>query len=661
MPASDTRATGTASAVDTATSAPDDPTLVVEGLDVAFGSGRDRIHAVRGVSLTLAAGECLAIVGESGSGKSVTARSLVGLAGARSSVRADRLELDGEDLTGLDNRRWRAIRGRRVGFVLQDALVSLDPLRRVGAEIAETLANHRVVPARARAARAVALLDEARVPEPELRARQYPHQLSGGLRQRALIASALAAEPSVLIADEPTTALDVTVQARILDLLAAKKAAGTAILLISHDLSVVARLADRVAVMYRGRFVEEGTVEDLLRAPAHPYTRALLAAVPSAHARRTRLSLPGAAASAGSGSSTASDSPAGSDSSPDSSAGSGPAGVPGPVIEDACPYAARCPLVTDRCRTEPPPRVELAAGHTARCRHTAKPWPRPESVRIVAEPTTARERGTDDVVLDVRGVAKSYRGPDRVERPAVQDVSFTLRAGQSLGVLGESGSGKTTVAQLVLGLLAPDAGEIDLLGRRWSDRPESERRDLRRHIQHVQQDPLGSFDPRWTVERIVGEALGAFTRRATRAARDRVVELLRLVGLDETVLTRRPQQLSGGQRQRVAIARALAPEPEIVVCDEPVSALDVSIQAQILDLFADLRERLGVALLFISHDLGVIHHTSDHVIVMQAGRVVESGPVDELFERPQHPYTRELLSALPRLPADPKPAPALGG
>ncbi|MGC0421389.1 dipeptide ABC transporter ATP-binding protein [Embleya sp. AB8] len=624
MPASDTRTTS----APVAQAAPQAPTLVVDGLDVAFGRGADRIPAVRGVSFTLAAGECLAIVGESGSGKSVTARSLVGLAGPGSTVRADRLELDGDDLTTLDNRRWRAVRGQRIGFVLQDALVSLDPLRRVGAEIAETLANHRIVPGRERAARAVALLDEARVPEPELRARQYPHQLSGGLRQRALIASALAAEPSVVIADEPTTALDVTVQARILDLLAAKKAAGTAILLISHDLSVVARLADRVAVMYRGRFLEEGRVEDLLRDPAHPYTRALLAAVPSARARRTRLSLPVPVPAPASGASVAAS------------------------AEDRCSYAARCPLVTDACRTEPLPRVEIGPGHTAYCRHPAEPWPTVPGG--AAEPVRERVDTTADlvadVVLEVRGVGKSYRGPDRVERAAVQDVSFTLRAGQSLGVLGESGSGKTTLAQLVLGLLPPDTGEISLLGRPWSGRPEAERRALRRHIQHVQQDPLGSFDPRWTVERVVGEALGAYTRRSARAARDRIDELLHLVGLDAAVADRRPRQLSGGQRQRVAIARALAPEPDLVVCDEPVSALDVSIQAQILDLFADLRERLGVALLFISHDLGVIHHTSDHVIVMQSGRIVESGPVDELFRAPKHPYTQELLSALPQLP-----------
>ncbi|MFE2410985.1 dipeptide ABC transporter ATP-binding protein [Kitasatospora sp. NPDC059408] len=546
---------------------PNRPLLTVRGLTVDFGGPRDRTAAVRGVDLTLHPGECLAVVGESGSGKSVTARTLVGLAGPGARIRADRLELDGQDLTALTEREWRRIRGRRIGLVLQDALAALDPLRPVGREVAEALGNHRLLPPAERPARSVELLARVHVPEPGLRARQYPHQLSGGLRQRALIASALAAEPAVLIADEPTTALDVGVAAQILDLLAETKATGTAVLLISHDLAVVARLADRIAVMRRGVVVEQGPADQVLRAPAHPYTRELLAAVPTAQSKGRRL-------------------------------------APGP------------PAAT------PPPAAE----------------PRPDGAPVV----------------EAVSLAKAFRGPDGTRRTAVDDVSFTVRAGRTLGIVGESGSGKSTTALMLLGLLEPDHGEVRLLGRPWSNRPESERRPLRRRVQLVQQDPLSSFDPRYTVERIVGEGLGAPGRRAARAHRERITALLRQVGLGPEHLGRHPHELSGGQRQRIAIARALAPGPDVIVCDEPVSALDVSIQAQVLDLFADIQAATGVALVFVSHDLGVIHHVSDDVVVMRGGRVVEAGPVTDVFTNPRHTYTAELLRALPAIaPATP--------
>jgi peptide/nickel transport system ATP-binding protein len=615
--------------------------VAVEDLRVSFRGAGGSVQAVRGVDLAIAPGECVAVVGESGSGKSVTARALVGLAGAGSTVRAARLEAHGRDLRGLDQRQWREIRGRRIGLMLQDALSSLDPVRTVGAEVAEALRVHRTVPRAEVPARVVELLAQSRVPEPELLARQYPFQLSGGLRQRALIASAMAADPDVLIADEPTTALDVAVQARILDLLAAKKAEGTAVLLISHDLAVVARLADRIAVMYRGRFVETGEARQVLRAPAHPYTRQLLAAVPAAHAKGTRLSpWPGGQAAAG-----------------------------GPWDGTGCCFADRCPLAVDECRAAEPPQVlvgdahgaapgaddgadgghaggdGLDAGHRARCIRLDVPWPAPRAATTRARAATGDR--ADRTVLEVDGISKSFTGPDGVRRPAVDGVSFTLDAGETLGVLGESGSGKSTTAAVVLGLLEPDAGSVRVLGRPWSGRPEAERRPVRSRMQLIHQDPLGSFDPRFTVERVISEALGVPGRRTVRRERARIAELLRLVGLDPAVAGRRPRQLSGGQRQRVAIARAIAPEPELVVCDEPVSALDTSVQAQILDLLAELQDRLGMALLFISHDLGVIHHTSDRVLVMRKGVVVESGPVEQVFRAPAHPYTKELLAALP--------------
>jgi peptide/nickel transport system ATP-binding protein len=523
------------------------PLVSVSDLHVSFPGP---VHAVRGISFEVEPGECVAIVGESGSGKSVTARTLVGLAGPTASVRAERLELDGHDTRGFSGRDWRRLRGRVAGLVLQDALVSLDPLNTVGQEIGEVLRTHGIGTAADRAGRVTALLDAVHVPEPELRAKQYPHQLSGGLRQRALIGSAIAADPPLLIADEPTTALDVTVQAQLLKLLAERRTAGSALLLVSHDLAVVAGIADRVLVMRDGRIVEQGPTGRILAAPEHPYTRLLLAAVPTAASRGHRLG-----------------------------------------------SVDRAPL--------PPRSVDPAR-----------------------------------IVLSAESVHKHFGA-----RHAVDDVTFTLARGETLGVVGESGSGKTTLARIALGLLEPSAGVVRLGGEPWSGIPERRRRPRRRRLQVISQDPLSSFDPRYTVEKLVGEPL----LERGPARRDRVVELLERVGLGAEHLRRHPRELSGGQRQRVAIARAVGPRPDVLVCDEPVSALDVSIQAQVLDLLVDLQAADGTALLFISHDLGVVHHLADRVLVMHGGRVVEEGPVTSIFTSPSHDYTRTLLSALPAL------------
>ncbi|WP_328958132.1 ABC transporter ATP-binding protein [Kitasatospora purpeofusca] len=588
------------------------PLLSVEGLDVRFGP----VHAVQDVSFTLDRGECLAVVGESGSGKSVTARTLVGLTGAGgrvpAAVSARRLAFDGLDLGTLTEAQWREVRGRRIGLVLQDALVSLDPLRTVGAEIAEPLRVHGLAARAELPARVRSLLERTGVPEPERRAAQYAHQLSGGLRQRALIASALAAEPDLLIADEPTTALDVTVQAQVLDLLDELRGRGTALLLISHDLSVVGRLADRVAVMFGGRIVETGPAERLLAEPRHPYTRALLAAVPGARTRGTRLA-------------------------PE------PAGRPAPA-SGGCPYAARCVAADDTCRSTLPPVDALGS----RCWHPTAAAAAVSALTVssvsVREPDPAPAAVVDGPeatpLLDVDRIGRSFAG-----RPVVQDVSFRLHPGETLGLVGESGSGKTTTARIVLGLERPDTGTVRLDGRPWSALTERRRRADRLRIQAVQQDPLGSFDPRFTVERLVAEAVARTGVPRGAARRDRVTELLDQVGLPAALLARRPTELSGGQRQRVAIARALAPAPALLVCDEPVSALDLSVQAQILDLLADLRRELGLALLFISHDLGVVQHLADRVAVMKDGRLVETATVDRLFAEPADPYTRRLLAA----------------
>ncbi|WP_433429024.1 dipeptide ABC transporter ATP-binding protein [Nonomuraea sp. CA-141351] len=518
----------------------------VENLRVAFGQA----EVVRGVSFEIGRGECLALVGESGSGKSVTARTLVGLTGDGARVSAGELAFDGQDLTKLRERGWRRVRGGRIGFVLQDALVSLDPLRPVGKEIAEVLAAHTDLAGAARRARVTELLASVGVPEPELRAAQLPHELSGGLRQRALIATAIAAEPELVIADEPTTALDVTIQAQVLDLLAGLKSQDRSLLVISHDLAVVARLADRVAVMKDGVIVEQGPTRRVLGAPEHEYTKRLLRAIPAEHTKGTRLS------------------------------GTSPA----------------------------PPR-----------------------------------RSPGEVVVRADGVGKSFGG-----RAAVREVSFTLRAAETVGVVGESGSGKTTTARIALGLTEPDTGTVEVHGQKWAGLDRAARRRLRRDIQTVYQDTLAAFDPRYTVAKVLAEALAvAGVPRERR--RDRSVELLELVGLGPEHLARRPLQLSGGQRQRVAIARALAPEPAVIVCDEPVSALDVSVQAQVLDLLEDVQRETGVAYLFISHDLGVVHHLCDRVLVMKDGQVVEEGPVEDVFHTPEHPYTKELVAAIPRI------------
>nr|AAZ38129.1 putative ABC transporter ATP binding protein [Arthrobacter sp. KW] len=544
--------------------------LRVKGLNVSFTAGRGRNaelrHVVKDVSVALAAGECLALVGESGSGKSVMARTLVGLPGGTAQVQAGLLEVAGHQVSALTERQWRQVRGKDVGFVLQDALVSLDPLRPVGREIEEALRLHGWGNRKDRAAKAVELLASVGVPDPQMRAGQRPDELSGGLRQRALIASAIAMDPKIVIADEPTTALDVTVQAQILELFAAMKSRGTGIILISHDLSVVATLADHVAVMQGGAIVEQGPAHEVLYNPQHEYTRTLLDAIPSEHTKGTPLSRTG---------------------------------------------RARTTAVSRRVRAERDPSVP---------------------------------------VLRADGLTKSYKGrADGITRTVVQDVSFELGIGETLGIVGESGSGKSTTAKIALAMLEPDNGSVLLDGAPWTGITAAARRSRRRLMTAVYQDPLSSFDPRWNAERILLDAISRedFPLDADRAAR--AIELAGQVGLQAEHLSKHPLQLSGGQRQRLAIARALAPEPEVIVLDEAVSALDVSVQAQVLDLLSDLQQELGLSYLFISHDLGVIHHMSDRVLVMKDGRAVEQGTAEQIFNNPQEPYTQELLASVPVL------------
>ena len=549
------------------------PLLVVANLSVHFD--RSARAAVDGISFEVAAGECLAIVGESGSGKSLTARSLLGLAPAGAHVSFNELSLAGERLPAQGARRWRSIRGASMGLILQDALVSLDPLRPVGREIDDVLRLHTTLSQRERQARVLELLHAVGIPDPALRARQRSGELSGGLRQRALIAAGIAAGPALIIADEPTTALDVTVQARVLDVLSSLRDSGTAMILITHDLAVVSRVADRVAVMSEGRIVETGETNAVLRAPTALPTQQLLAAIPVDVPRGVALTLPldeGAVAPA--------------------------------IAAHRGPKISIAPL--DEPGSVPPPALEL------------------------------------------RSVSRRYPTPQGAAIQALDSVSLTLTVGTTLGLVGQSGSGKTTIARIALGLETADSGDVMLDGHEWGTLSARERRPRRHTIGAIYQDALSSFDPRWSVERILSDALsiGASDVRRSLTTSN---ELLDAVGLPQSIKNRRPLHLSGGQRQRVAIARALAPAPQTLLCDEPVSSLDVSTQARVLNLLDELQRHLDLSYLFISHDLGVIRHMSDRVAVINEGRIVETGETNEIFTAPRDPYTRSLLAALPRV------------
>jgi peptide/nickel transport system ATP-binding protein len=532
------------------------PILAIEGLTVVFGTTRGDQTAVRDVSLTVPAGSTVALVGESGSGKSTTAAAVNRLLPANGRVTAGRVVLDGRDLLTLSEREMRRIRGAGIGLVPQDPMSNLDPLMRIGDQVAEALEVHDVANGKAAWARALELLDLVGIPDPQARAAQYPHEFSGGMRQRALIAVGLACRPRLLVADEPTSALDVTVQRRILDTVdAITEELGTSVLLITHDLGLAAERADTVVVMYRGEIVETGPAAHILAEPEHAYTRRLLAAAPSLNTVRE---------------------------------------------------VRRTPL--DSVAVEPLVRFEGVSKRFALRR---------------------RGRGGGDDIL------------------AVDDVSFDIPRGQTVAIVGESGSGKSTTANLLLGLETPTGGRILVGDQDLTTMSRRETFALRRRVQPVFQNPYASLDPRYTVERSVAEPLKVHRVGTPDTRRERVRTLLDQVALDADLATRLPHELSGGQRQRVAIARALALEPDIVVLDEAVSALDVIVQAQILDLLAELQNRLGLTYLFISHDLAVVRLVSDEVHVMRAGRIVESGPPEQIFDAPQDGYTRELLAAIP--------------
>jgi peptide/nickel transport system ATP-binding protein len=550
------------------------PLLEIRNLAVDFRTTYGKVSAVKDASFSLAAGQTLAIVGESGSGKSTTAMAAIGLLPRNGGVSSGSILFDGEELVGMPEQRMRRIRGRQIGLVPQDPMSNLNPVTRIGTQVAETLLVHGMATPRNVQAKVVESLEAAGLPDARERARQYPHEFSGGMRQRALIAIGLACRPRLLIADEPTSALDVTVQRTILDQIdRMTEELGTAVLLITHDLGLAAERAEQLVVMHRGLVVETGPAEQILEDPRHPYTRSLVKAAPSVAAVRLQ---PGA----------------------------------------------------------------YAAGTDERAR--------PAEEDFAAKPDTVSMARDADNIVELKNLTKAYKIRGREDDfYAARNVTLEVPRGRTVAIVGESGSGKTTTARMLLKLIEPTSGSMTFDGMDVASLGKEQLRDFRQRVQPVFQDPYSSLNPMFTIGRIIEEPLSTYKRGNAGERAARVRELMDQVALPHSMLRRYPSELSGGQRQRVAIARALALKPELLVCDEPVSALDVLVQAQILKLLGDLQAELGLSYLLISHDLAVVRLISDYVCVMKDGELVEAASSEEVFTNPRHPYTRRLLASIP--------------
>ncbi|MEZ5853291.1 MAG: ABC transporter ATP-binding protein [Hyphomicrobiaceae bacterium] len=602
------------------------PVLEIEDLHVQFVTSHGVVRAVEGVTYSVNPGEMVAIVGESGSGKSVSALAVMRLLPPHSSrIPKGTIKFEGRSLLELDNEQMRQIRGRDISMIFQEPMTSLNPVLSIGLQIKEPLLIHLNMSEEEADARAVELLTLVGITDPESRLNQYPHQLSGGMRQRVMIAIGLACNPKLLIADEPTTALDVTIQAQILELMKdLSKRLGIAIIVITHNLGIVARYADRVNVMYAARIVESGTAEKVFGRPLHPYARGLLSAVPRLdRGRSVKLAtIEGA-----------------------------PPNLLNPP--EGCRFRPRCRYAIDACMEVPAYR-EIDDGHFAACHRTPE-IERLDPIDPQAHQTVNAEHSdaAAPLVLDIRKATKFFPvgggflgGPAKLVK-AVNGVSLSVRRGETLGLVGESGCGKSTLGRLVLRLEDPTGGEIMFED---VDLAKMGRRDMiaiRKRMQVIFQDPYSSLNPRMTVGQIIGEPMRVHNILPKDKIDDRVVELLETVGLFPYMALRYPHELSGGQRQRVGIARALSVNPEVIVCDEAVSALDVSIQGQVINLLEDLQQKLGLTYLFIAHDLAVVRHISTRVAVMYLGRIVELADSEELFANPKHPYTQALLAAAP--------------
>lgn len=612
-----------------------DPIMQVRDLHVSFATEAGVCRAVRGVNFDLWRGRTLGIVGESGSGKSVTALSLIGLLDDNAKVTGS-IIMNGEELIGKTDEEMSEIRGERIAMVFQDPLSALTPMFTIGDQIAEGLITHHPDMSKQQIHdRCVELLDLVGIPQPEERLSSFPHQFSGGMRQRVMIAIAIANNPDVIIADEPTTALDVTIQAQILDVLAkAQKETGAAVVLITHDLGVVAGAADDILVMYAGRPVERASIDDVFQHPSMPYTMGLLGAVPKPHIAASQRLVP--------------------------IQGNPPSLVD---IPKGCPFSPRCPLATPECSLSEPNLevVDANSGHLASCRRLQEiidknmkytdVFPVPD---LLPADWADVPRDQRPVTLEVDHLVKHFplTGGGMFRRTigqvaAVDDVTFKIRQGETLALVGESGSGKSTTLMEIMNLMKPEDGRIVVLGHDLAElKKKAERKALRKDLQIIFQDPMSSLDPRMPIYDVLAEPLKVHKWSKEKINR-RIGELMELVGLNPDYVDRFPAQFSGGQRQRISIARALATDPKVLLLDEPIASLDVSIQAGIINLLEDLQANLKISYLFVAHDLAVIRHISDRVAVMYLGQVVELGETEDVFTHPRHPYTQALLSAIP--------------
>ncbi|MFD7843471.1 dipeptide ABC transporter ATP-binding protein [Nocardia sp. NPDC059764] len=603
------------------------PLLEVSDLRVSFPGEEGRVEAVRGVNFTVNDGEVLAIVGESGSGKSVSSMAVIGLLPEQARVRGS-IRLRGRELLGLDDKEMSTLRGSKVSMVFQDPLSALTPVYRIGDQIAEALLAHRKMSKQEAAAKAVELLDLVGIPDAEQRAKAFPHEFSGGMRQRVVIAMAIANDPELIICDEPTTALDVTVQKQILNLLRkARDITGAGVVFITHDMGIAATLADRVAVMYAGRIVETAPAQELFAAPRMPYTVGLLGSIP-------RM-----------------DGPARSPLIP--IVGNPPAMH---ALPPGCSFAPRCPVAIDECKAAEPPLQDTSPGHRAACIRTSEVGSKDLFTAYRKEievPEETVEVDTSTVVLKVTDLRKTFpltkgvvfrRTIGKVK--AVDGISFEVRAGRTLALVGESGSGKSTTLTQIMDLVRPEGGSIEILGNNVATLTKQQRRTIRRKMQIVFQDPSASLDPRLPISDALAEPLRVDGRSREEIDR-RVPQLLDQVGLRPEHSDRYPADFSGGQKQRINIARALALDPELLVLDEPVSSLDVSIQAGVLNLLRDLQAERGLSYLFVSHDLSVVRNLAHDIAVMYRGQIVEYGPAERIFASPEHEYTRALIDAVP--------------
>ena len=612
-----------------------DPIMQVRDLHVSFATEAGVCRAVRGVNFDLWRGRTLGIVGESGSGKSVTALSLIGLLDDNAKVTGS-IIMNGEELIGKTDEEMSEIRGERIAMVFQDPLSALTPMFTIGDQIAEGLITHHPDMSKQQIHdRCVELLDLVGIPQPEERLSSFPHQFSGGMRQRVMIAIAIANNPDVIIADEPTTALDVTIQAQILDVLAkAQKETGAAVVLITHDLGVVAGAADDILVMYAGRPVERASIDDVFQHPSMPYTMGLLGAVPKPHIAASQRLVP--------------------------IQGNPPSLVD---IPKGCPFSPRCPLATPECSLSEPNLevVDANSGHLASCRRLQEiidknmkytdVFPVPD---LLPADWADVPRDQRPVTLEVDHLVKHFplTGGGMFRRTigqvaAVDDVTFKIRQGETLALVGESGSGKSTTLMEIMNLMKPEDGRIVVLGHDLAElKKRAERKALRKDLQIIFQDPMSSLDPRMPIYDVLAEPLKVHKWSKEKINR-RIGELMELVGLNPDYVGRFPAQFSGGQRQRISIARALATDPKVLLLDEPIASLDVSIQAGIINLLEDLQAKLKISYLFVAHDLAVIRHISDRVAVMYLGQVVELGETEDVFTHPRHPYTQALLSAIP--------------